>query len=78
MHRFPTPGNSSRWCFRVPKRVGNAPERNRMRRLMREYVRTHKNLWPSEAAIVLTANSAADSLNFQAVSTQLEQLFGYE
>lgn len=49
-----------------------------MRRLMREYVRTHKGLWPSDSAIVLTANSATKSLNFHSVSSQLEQLFGNE
>lgn len=78
MHRFPTPGVSSRWCFRVPKRLGNAPSRNRVRRLMREYVRTHKELWPIDSAIVLSAKQTAVDLGFDQVSAQLEQLLTNE
>ncbi len=78
MHRFPTPGVSSRWCFRVPKRLGNAPTRNRVRRLMREYVRTHKELWPIDSAIVLSAKQTAVNLGFSQVSAQLEQLLDNE
>jgi ribonuclease P protein component len=74
MHRFSTPGTSSRWCFRVPRRVGNAPTRNRVRRLMREFIRTHKDLWPVDSAVVLTANLSATELSFQVVSEQLERL----
>lgn len=78
MHRFPTPGISSRWCFRVPKKLGNAPSRNRLRRLMREFVRTHKNIWPADSAVVFSAKLTAANLSFEQISTQLEQLLTNE
>lgn len=74
LHRFPTPGVESRWCFRVPRKFGSAPRRNRMRRLMREFVRTHKDLWPRDSAIVLSAKLTATDLGFEQVSRQVEHL----
>jgi ribonuclease P protein component len=43
----------TQFCFKTPKRLGNAVRRNRIRRLMREFIRTHKPLWPDSSAVVL-------------------------
>ncbi len=45
-----------------------------MRRLMREFVRTHKDLWPRDSAIVLSAKLTATDLGFEQVSRQVEHL----
>ena len=37
----------------VPKRVGKAVRRNRLKRLIREYLRNNKDRWPVETMLVI-------------------------
>ena len=69
---------STQFCFRVPKKFGTAPCRNRIKRLMREFVRTNKELWPMATAIILSPKTGAAALSFQQVSTELKQIFAHE
>jgi len=71
---LPTPGQSSRWCLRVPKRLGNAPQRNRIRRLMREFIRTNKSIWPTDCAIVLSAKPIAQAVTSEQIAQSITEL----
>ncbi len=68
----------TQFCFRTPKRLGNAVRRNRMKRLMREFVRTHKSLWPASDSVVLMPKHGTFEMDFQQVSAELQQLFDHE
>ncbi len=68
----------TQFCFRAPRRLGKAVARNRMRRLMREFVRTHRSLWPRSAAVVLVPKQGTFALNSRQVATELQELFGHE
>lgn len=75
---LPTPGQSSRWCLRAPKRLGNAPQRNRIRRLMREFIRANKSIWPTECAIILSAKPAAQAVTFRQIALSITELLRNE
>jgi ribonuclease P protein component len=68
----------TQFCFRTPKRLGNAVRRNRMKRLMREFIRTHKPLWPDSSSVVLVPKPGTFDMNIQQVSAELQRLFGNE
>jgi ribonuclease P protein component len=74
--RLASPLGKTQFCFKSPKRLGNAVRRNRIRRLMREFIRTHKPLWPDSAAVVLIPKPGTLEMDFQQVSAELQGLFG--
>ena len=78
VYRHDSVSGKTQFCFKTPKRLGNAVRRNRLKRVMREFVRTHKPLWPASSAVVLLPKHGTFELDFQQVSAELQQLFGHE
>lgn len=69
------PEGPSRVCLRIGKRVGNAVARNRLKRRLREFLRTHKELWPENSAIVIKARPGSPELSFQQIGAEITALF---
>ncbi len=57
---LPAAGNTSRFLISVRKKIGSAPERNRIKRVVREAVRLHRARLtaPHDICLFLTARPA--------------------
>jgi ribonuclease P protein component len=64
----------SRYAFSVSKRVGNAVIRNRVRRRLREAIRSLPLIEGHD--LVLVARPSAAESNFQALKAELTKLLG--
>jgi ribonuclease P protein component len=40
----------------VTRKAGGAVRRNRLKRIVREYIRTHKSFWPENLLVVIRIN----------------------
>lgn len=68
-----TPGDKARLGLTVTKRVGDSPERNRVKRLVREVFRSNPNLFEAGIDYVFIAKRGAPKLDFAQVLAELQR-----
>ena len=57
----------------VSRRAGNAVRRNRLKRLVREVFRQHRELFPARADVVVIARSENEAASFAEVCREFER-----
>lgn len=63
-----------RIAFLLSRRVGNSPERNRLKRRLREIYRRNKAWFPAGFDYLLNATPAAGKLTFAGLAAETERL----
>lgn len=54
--RADTKEPGTKFGIAVTRKAGGAVRRNRLKRIVREYLRTHKGLWPENRLVVIRIN----------------------
>jgi ribonuclease P protein component len=67
--------NRCRIGITISKRVGNAPTRNRIKRLVREYFRLERQMFKGNWDIIVVAKKGAALLSNPALVSSLKNLF---
>ncbi|MCK4857514.1 MAG: ribonuclease P protein component [candidate division Zixibacteria bacterium] len=75
IYQMPVASAPTRFCLRFSRRIGNAVCRNRIKRYLREFLRTHKKVWPKQAAVVIKVKSSAAGLNYRQVADAMTAHF---
>ena len=57
----------------VSKRVGNSPKRARTKRLLREFFRQNKGLFPESTDILIVVKSGSTLKDYESVKTQISE-----
>ena len=68
-----TPGPQPRLGITTSRKVGNAPARNRIRRLVREFFRRHRHRLAGAGDLVVIARPGAHTLSYAAVVDELSR-----
>lgn len=71
----PSGGERSRLGLTVSRKVGNAVERNRIKRLVREYFRLNRHLLGKPLDINVIARRAANGQPSAVVTQELQKIF---
>jgi ribonuclease P protein component len=74
MRRADAGGEGARLGITASRRVGGAVERNRVKRLVREWFRNAKAMLPGDLEIVVIAKSATAELDQAQASRELSRL----
>ena len=72
------PGNNKpirRFGITVSKKVGGAVKRNRVKRLVKEFFRLHKDQLPESSDILFIAKSSSAYLKYSALSKEMVDFF---
>ncbi|MBI5234004.1 MAG: ribonuclease P protein component [Deltaproteobacteria bacterium] len=75
IHIIPSGIEVSRLGLSVGAVVGNAVKRNRFKRLLREFFRTHKHLFARPLDIVMSVKKGADIRAYKDVEAELAPLW---
>ena len=72
----PGPQPDCRLGVTVTRKVGNAVERNRVKRRVREFFRLHRNELQPAHDLLIIARAGADKLSFGDVESELARALG--
>ncbi|OGP97792.1 MAG: ribonuclease P protein component [Deltaproteobacteria bacterium RBG_19FT_COMBO_46_9] len=64
----------SRLGITVSKRVGKAVKRNRIKRLLREFFRLNKKIFPKGFDVIFIANKGAEGLVYWKIKEELSEI----
>ncbi|MCW5212717.1 ribonuclease P protein component [Desulfobulbus sp. TB] len=77
LHNEQTSGcTGSRLGISVPRKVGNAVQRNRIKRIIREAFRLHREVFPQQSDIVFAVRPGISLAGMQAVRDAVARLTG--
>lgn len=68
--------SSPRLGVTVSRKVGGAVQRNRVKRYLREYFRTHRQQFMVIGSVSLIAKRGAAELDYRSVTEELDKLLG--